>query len=482
MAVLAAAVALPGCGRKEDAASSPPLPPPPLAPQTQLQTEIGRLCDIPHEHDPKKRPVVLSARAESRRDWLMKVLDRGYAESGSANSRWDGLASKALQAYADYSRVGATDERYVVLSNAVAAAESAGCKDPLLDYMRVRYGVNGSIHSKPELALAYLNAFRAVHASQYHPLLKFFAGYRAIEAAHEAEPSGNRSPLIELVTGALEDAAHDTNAPAAEIFDAVFLWVDYTKGKGWVEYMMKDVQPNLEKTWGHEEAYYRLRGHTEISLAWEARGGGFAGSVSDKGWQEFKRHLDTAEDFLDRAWQMNPSNAYTAYLMMQLELGQGQGRDRMDQWFQRAMALDPYDHDAASLMAFYLEPRWYGSEQAALQFARTCVTSTHWLGRVPLVLPEVHRSLAGYLKLADSPDYWQRPGVWDDVRNGYEKFFKLNPLDSGWRHDYARDAYVCGQYQAFLEQTRLFNGWTNYAFFGGKDKFDQMLARAAAAK
>ncbi len=51
----------------------------------------------------------------------------------------------------------------------------------------------------------------------------------------------------------------------------------------------------------------------------------------------------------------------------------------------------------------------------------------------------------------------------------------------GWHHDYARDAYFCGQYSAFLAQTKLFTGGTNHAFFGGEAKFKNMLGKAAQA-
>jgi hypothetical protein len=152
----------------------------------------------------------------------------------------------------------------------------------------------------------------------------------------------------------------------------------------------------------------------------------------------------------------------------------------MEQWFERAMALDTNYYDAAKLMSFYLEPRWHGSDEQALEFGRKCVTSTNWGGRVPLVLPELHRSLARYHKLTDSPDYWQRAEVWDDVRPAYERFFQLNPEGFGYRHDYARDAFLCGHYSEFLAQTKLFP-WTNFNFFGGEGRFREMLARAGSA-
>src|SRR4051812_6842202 len=191
------------------------------------------------------------------------------------------------------------------------------------------------------------------------------------------------------------------------------------------------------------------------------RGSGWASSVSDKGWEGFVDHLKKADEFLTKAWQMNPNNAHTAYLMMQVELGQGQGRSRMELWFNRAMSLETNYYDAVKLMSFYLEPRWYGSEIKTLAFARSCVASEKWGGQVPLILANLHHSLARYSQMSNSPAYWHEPEVWRDVKSSYEKFFALNPDSAGWRHDYAKDAFDCGQNAVFLEQTKLFAFGTN---------------------
>jgi hypothetical protein len=66
-------------------------------------------------------------------------------------------------------------------------------------------------------------------------------------------------------------------------------------------------------------------------------------------------------------------------------------------------------------------------------------------------------------------------------REAVRRFFALNPDASAYRHDYALDAYLCGHYAEFLAQAKLFS-WTNFQYFGGEDKFRQMLIRAAAAK
>jgi hypothetical protein len=316
--------------------------------------------------------------------------------------------------------------------------------------------------------------------SHHHPVFKFFAGWRATAAQRDADPHA-RNPQIMWTTVSLEDLARDTNAPIDEVFEAARNWLEMSQGKMWMDSVLHGVDPILQRNWNNTEQLYHLEGYVEVWRAWGERGGGWASGVTQKGWEGFAEHLTKAEELLTKAWQMNSNNADTAYQMMQLELGQGRGRARMELWFNRAMSLQSDYFDAAKLMSFYLEPRWYGSDRATLEFARSCVASDKWNGRVPLILANVHHSLATYYKLDRSPEYWQRPEVWADVKSSYEKFFSLNSDTESWRHDYARDAYDCGQYAVFLDQTKLFTSGTNFTFFGGRDKFQEMLRTAAAA-
>jgi hypothetical protein len=482
--VCASTLLLGGCGAKDQAPAkaSPPTPAPVQSPTGgKIQAALTELRSLPCEPDPAKRPLILSTRAADRKIWLLHTLDQGYAQSAHANSKWDAQVHAAFDAYADYTRAGAFN-RYSNLTQAVTNALTAGCDDPMIQYLQTRYNLDDRGAGKEEVTADYLKAFRALTESRYHPLLKFMAGYRASQATRSALTNFDGGALLTLVIFSLQDLARDTNAPVQEVFEPAMLWLQYGYGQKWWDRILSDVKPLLEKNWGHEEPFYALCGWSEVSLAWAERGGGFANTVTEKGWTGFRMHLDKAESLLKTAWTMNPSNAQTAYMMMQVELGQGQGRPRMQQWFGRAMALFTNNYDAAKLMSFYLEPRWYGSEETALEFARTCVTSTNWGGAVPLVLPQVHHSLAGYFNRAESPEYWHRSEVWDDIRSAYEKFYKLNPEDVSYRHNYALDAYLCGKYAQFLAQAKLFSTGTNYSYFGGEAKFKEMLARASAAK
>src|SRR5690242_3056359 len=50
------------------------------------------------EHDPAKRPLVLSQPASSRRQWILQVLNQGYHETGRTNAEWDAKVQTAFEA------------------------------------------------------------------------------------------------------------------------------------------------------------------------------------------------------------------------------------------------------------------------------------------------------------------------------------------------------------------------------------------------
>ena len=424
--------------------------------------------------DPTKRMRVLSEPATDRRDWAMQTLLRGYRETGRTNAYWDEAMRRAFEAFCDYTRVSL--DNWSKLRQALDVDLATDCDDPMLGYMRVRYRAETL---PPEVtAVDYLQAALGMAQSDYHPIFKFMAGLRAMQSVQVVDFEGASTALPDWTMVQMEDLARDTNAPVEDVFECAGYLMDYNRLKQWFSYVASHLEPVLQTNWGSSEQWYSFEGALEVRRAWAERGDGYANTVTDEGWEGFRKHLALAEEALTTAWSMDTNDLQTAYWMMRLELGRGRGRDRMETWFNRAVALDPNFFDAVSYMAFYLEPRWYGSEQQTLTFARSCVSSEKWGGRVPLILADVHRSLAGYYGLANSPEYWHRPVVQRDVQASYERFFELNPKEVSWRHNYAKDAFQCGLYQVFLDQLPLFTGGTNYSFFGGEARFSEMVSEA----
>jgi hypothetical protein len=59
--------------------------------------------------------------------------------------------------------------------------------------------------------------------------------------------------------------------------------------------------------------------------------------------------------------------------MITVEMAIGEGnRDEMEKWFWRAMDADNDNLDACNKKLLWLEPKWHGSPEEMLEFARTC--------------------------------------------------------------------------------------------------------------
>jgi hypothetical protein len=466
-----------GCKRQEGSPASQSQTAPTMSsPDTHVHEELYRMAEQPFERDPAKRPLVLSKPAPNRREWVLQALQQGYQDTGKTNKDWDTKVQALFEAFADYSRISTTNGP--ALQKALAEVPTA-CPDPMIRYMRARYDMKPQTEIKA--ASEFIRAHEAILGTQYHPVFKFYAGLRGVQSSRAAEEGGNRTYQFERTTASLEDLARDTNAPVDEIFEPARLWLEHSSSAKWTQMVTTNLESILKAGWGTTEQWLRFEGNVEVNRAWGDRGGGWTSSLAEKGGEGFAEHLSKAEQVLEKAWQMNSNNIQTPYLMMRVELGQGQGLSRMELWFNRVMAQQPNSYDAAKLMALYLEPRWYGSEEKSLAFARSCVASDKWRGQTPLVLAELHRNLATYSHMSNSPAYWQRPQVWSDIKSSYDKFFDSNTDTTGWRHGYAEDAYNCGQYAAFLQQTKLFTEGTNLAYFGGPEKFQQMVQTASEA-
>jgi hypothetical protein len=74
-------------------------------------------------------------------------------------------------------------------------------------------------------------------------------------------------------------------------------------------------------------------------------------------------------------------------------------------------------------------------------------------------------------------DYFKRPEVWSDLKQAFDKFFRLNPQATGWHHDYALYAYRAEQWSDLNRELKLL-GKVNYDYFGGKDEFDKIVSAA----
>lgn len=439
----------------------------------------------------KTPPPFSQAAKNALLDWNLKTTVDAYHQNGDTNSQWDLSAERALSEFASI-RAGLPDTNEspdaVISANATAAVQ-AGCTDPMVNYLYIRYGMDQS-SSKATFTTALAKMAKDMNASAYPPVRKFYASFRTTQQyAWANNYPTNWPPDMDDLKQSAEDnlfaMLSDKTTPAKEIYDACYEFLNMWGGAPSVEQTYYNrMEPTLFANWPNSPYPLMLKGNFYIDYAWYARGNGYADSVTAEGGRLFEDRLAVAKQSFEDAWKLNPQDPHIAEQMIRVELGLGDGRDNMELWFNRAMNLNPADYDACQSKLYYLTPKWYGSDADQLAFGRECVTNTDWTGRVPLTLVDAHRQIYDRLDPSEQAGYWKRPGVWPDIQSAFDRFFTLNPDAVSWHHNYAWYAYYSGQWDEFLHQITLFGDTTNYNYFGGKDAFDYMVetARNAAGK
>jgi tetratricopeptide (TPR) repeat protein len=418
-----------------------------------------------------------------RLDWNLKTLVDVYQKSGNTDPKWDEPAKNALTEFAR-SRSNALDpdedSAQIIRTNCTAAIK-AGCDDPLVNYLFIKYAMSQT-NSAKGFTDAMCKTADAMQQSSYPPIRKFYASLRALQQVYYTDgTNADRQTTGQLANNLAENLQQifsDKVTPPEEVYEAGSQGLfELSGGQAAYENCYNQLEPPLFKNWPHKSTSWLLKGEAYIQMGWYARGTGYANTITAEGQKKFDGDLDEAGKSLNEAWKLNPKDERIPLKMLNVELGQGKGRDVMELWFNRAMALDPNDYDICSSKLYYLEPKWYGSTEAMLDFGRECVQSTNWGGRVPIILVDAHIAICnGYTEPQNQTNYWKQPEVWPDIKAAYDRFFELNPKAPIFIK-IMLGMPIVEQWDAFIKIAQKVRS-EDYNFFGGEYEFDKMVQLA----
>lgn len=400
-----------------------------------------------------------------------------YQQLGKRDARWDGLVAAGFAA--EDKALGSGYEHF-------KAAVAAGCTDPLVRYFYFLRGQQGR-HLAPAVTLPGLrDAAKDLDASNYPAVRKFY-GYARF-TAFAAEPGARAVIPKAEVTAAFDRgvallpqfaAAGPDRASLKEAHDLLLMAGRHLFGDR--KQAFDRVYPALKAALPGSAVPARFAAQFFLTWAWDARGSGTAGSVTNDGWRLFRERLDAAEKAAVEGWNADPLDPDCCAIMVTVCQGKGAERAEMEQWFRRAMLADPENLLACEAKLTYLLPKWHGSRAEAVAFARECLENGSGASRIPLLMVVAHGELGG--RLEDGGPYWRSPEVWRDVRATYEKVLAADVDRTALLNDraaYLKAAADCRQWQAFLDLSKAYGDEVNLKAFGGKDLYAYFRRKALA--
>ena len=430
-------------------------------------------------------------RGESYHKWNESTALAAYDAAGKKDPKWDAAAREGIKLFTDPAKTGQAETRA-----ALEKAIQAGCDDPFVLYLEATFVARSGSPKSKELEQLYVRAAEGMEQSQYPAFRKCFAYVRCAAylrdefddelragrdapvdrveqlnhftiAAQQAWPQVLKAPgvpldppLIELANQLLRMAPPGGTVPGLP--DRKMLYDLFFK--------------HFENAFPNNSSVLALEGRVYAEYAWDARGVGYANTVTAEQSKLFQERLVTAEQVLTRAWQLNPNDAGAATKMLTVELGQGKGRDVMETWFKRAMKANPDDIAACRAKMYYLEPKWYGSPQEMIAFGRELRDEQNWYAQLPFLLVEAHETLSIYLK--NPEEYFGQPEVWNDLQSIYKPWLEVGPDNPYARSRYAYYACRCGKWSVAKQQFEILGDKALPQQFGGADKMDRFRRKA----
>ena len=358
-----------------------------------------------------------------------RTMTRAYEKIGKRDPRWDDAAIKFLDAMAlRYSN--ANEHRMYALPGMIALPEArkigesaidAGCDDPLVRYCYATVLYDSGQRDKAKEMLP------AIVDELFQSRYPINRAANAVGRLYQWTDKTLQPAEANAIWMRFADAAQATlstwNFSEDEdkldrrfLFNALWDHVNDApvQQRGWFCDQLKQnekADPWLAKT---------IIGCYEVDAAWAARGAGWANTVAEDGWKRFFAHLRTARDLLNDAWQLHPEYPEAAQRMIAVAMGGEDLHEDARKWFDRAVAAQFDYMPAYSSLLWQLRPRWGGSHEAMYQFGVECANSGRYDTLVPWQLIVSIQDITQ--DLDNVPAFWQRPGVFEQVRDMLEHY------------------------------------------------------------
>jgi GYF domain 2 len=387
-----------------------------------------------------QKEVNARAKAFRIRQYIDGYRDRGHRDPGFDTDALKFLNAWIAQNYGDQESTNSpsVDE----LGNKLAA--NSACDDPLL---LTAAGVTSiERHAKLE---RLDRALKLYPASKHRAYPHFFA----IVSLTSEEPS-KFDGLNQAALATLKNAFDDGSITPEDQPEMAEIFLD-----GWGHEFFRKNSANILKivsAKGSSFDWLRLviEGEHHITEAWRARGGGYANTVTDQGWQSFTTHSAAARDALKQAWRLRPDLPQAPARMIYVAMGDSSAEE-MRGWFDCAITAQIDYNPAWWNMRWGLRPRWHGSTEALLALGTNAIGTGRFDTDVPRKFLDIVEDVESELSLRRGQHIYARPDIWPHLVQMYEGYI-AHPAQTNqqawWRTVYAVVGFLSQHYPEARDQ------------------------------
>lgn len=159
-----------------------------------------------------------------------------------------------------------------------------------------------------------------------------------------------------------------------------------------------------------------LQGVHGYNRAWEARGTGFANTVTEEGREGFGNHITRAQKYLSQAWALHPDIPETACEMIHSSRGDSSA---CRLWFDRATRAEIDNGNAYHAYRFTLRPRWCGSLDKMEALADEASNTGRFDTDAPLQAVFIYYEIADELR-ENWQEVFRKPGVYEKCKRALD--------------------------------------------------------------
>ena len=220
-------------------------------------------------------------------------------------------------------------------------------------------------------------------------------------------------------------------------------------------------------------------GDAYIAYAWKARGGGFADTVTEKGWRLFGERLQSARKNLEAAEKMPGKDAEVYRALIVVAMAQGWPRNQMEAVFRKGIEFEPNYQQLYETKAYYLLPRWSGEPGEWEAFATEAADA-----RVEEEGDILYMAIARSQAWSEGAQFFRNTRIsYERMKRGFEASLRRYP-DSVWEMNsycyfacIARDRAAAkplfqkinGRWEAEVWRNQNdFRRWQNWALNNGR--------------